>query len=97
MSDNGSERKDTEQVEEPEIKGEAEAAGEVRAEERAPRVEKPPQRTAPKKGLMERRESFAQTSVPNAHRGSSGKPPVIMLGIVLILFIASFILAAISS
>lgn len=49
------------------------------------------------KGLMERRESFAQLSVPNAHRGYSGKPPRIMIGIIAAMFIVSFILAAITA
>jgi len=48
------------------------------------------------KGLMERRESFAQTSVPNAKKGSSGKPPRVMMGIIAVMFIVSFILAAIT-
>jgi len=48
------------------------------------------------KGLMKRRESFAQTSVPNAHRGLSGKTPRIMMGIIAAMFIVSFILAAIT-
>jgi hypothetical protein len=45
---------------------------------------------------MKRRESFAQTSVPNAHRGLSGKTPRIMMGIIAAMFIVSFILAAIT-
>lgn len=49
-----------------------------------------------KKGLMQRRKSFAQGSVPNAHRGYNPKTPVVMLGIILVMFIASFILAAIA-
>lgn len=48
------------------------------------------------KGLMERRESFAQASVPNAKKGSSSKPPRVMMGIILAMFIVSFILAAIT-
>jgi hypothetical protein len=49
------------------------------------------------KGLMERRESFSQSSVPNAHRGYSSKMPRIMMGIILAMFIVSFILAAITA
>ena len=49
-----------------------------------------------KKGLMQRRESFAQTSVPNAKKGSSGKPPRVMIVIIVTMFIVSFILAAIT-
>lgn len=52
---------------------------------------------APKKGLMQRRKSFLQTSVPNAHRGYNPKTPRIMLGIIAILLIASFILAAVTA
>ena len=48
------------------------------------------------KGLMERRESFAQSSVPNAKKGSSGKPPRVMMGIIAAMLIVSFILAAIT-
>lgn len=48
------------------------------------------------KGLMERRESFAQSSVPNAHRGYSSKTPRVMMGIILVMFVVSFILAAIT-
>ncbi len=49
-----------------------------------------------KKGLMQRRESFAQSSVPNSHRGYSGKPPRVMMVIIVTMFIVSFILAAIT-
>ena len=49
-----------------------------------------------RKGLMQRRESFAQTSVPNAKKGSSGKPPRVMMVIIATMFIISFILAAIT-
>ncbi len=52
---------------------------------------------APKKGLMQRRKSFAQTSVPNAHRGYNPKTPVVMLGIIAVFLIASFILAALTT
>lgn len=48
------------------------------------------------KGLMERRASFSQSSVPNAHKGYSGKTPRVMMGIIAILFIVSFILAGIT-
>jgi hypothetical protein len=49
------------------------------------------------KGLMERRESFSQSSVPNSHRGYNGKTPRIMMGIIAFLFVLSFILAAITA
>jgi len=48
---------------------------------------------APKKGLMERRESFDQSSVPNAHKGYSGTPPIIMLLIVSAFIVLSLIFA----
>jgi len=48
---------------------------------------------APKKGLMERRESFDQSSVPNAHKGYSGTPPIIMLLIVSVFIVLSLIFA----
>jgi hypothetical protein len=80
-----------------EIKEQAEVQEkEIRAKE-AEESAKPKTHTADKKGLMKRRESFAQTSVPNAHRGYSPKPPRVMMGILAILFILSFILAAITS
>jgi len=46
-----------------------------------------------KKGLMERRPSFAQSSVPNAHKGYSGTPPIIMLLIISVFFLISLIFA----
>jgi len=52
---------------------------------------------APKKGLMQRRKSFSQGSVPNAHRGYNPKTPVVMLGIIAVFLIASFILAALTT
>ncbi|MCK5391788.1 MAG: hypothetical protein KAJ31_05130 [Deltaproteobacteria bacterium] len=48
---------------------------------------------APKKGLMERRESFTQSSVPNAHKGYSPTPPIIMILIVSAFIIVSLIFA----
>jgi hypothetical protein len=80
-----------------EIKEAAEAVErEVRAKE-AEESAKPKAHTPDRKGLMERRESFAQTSVPNAHKGYSPKPPRVMMGIIAALFILSFILAAITA
>lgn len=49
------------------------------------------------KGLMERRASFSQSSVPNAHRGYSGRTPRVMMVIIAVLFITSFILAGITT
>ncbi len=98
MSENGSEEKNSpEKPEEQEITQEAEAAAKVEAEVEAKEEARAPQHPAPKKGLMERRKSFAQSSVPNAHRGYNAKTPVVMLRIILILFLASFILAKLSS
>ena len=56
------------------------------------------QETAPeapveKRGLMQRRPSFAQSSVPNAHKGYSETPPVIMLLIVSVFVLVSIIFA----
>lgn len=88
---------------------ELEAAEKVEAEveekeaesaEPEPEVEEPKEARAEaaagasKKGLMERRKSFAQSSVPNAHRGYNPKTPVVMLGIIAVFVIVSFILAA---
>ena len=50
-----------------------------------------PEAPAEKKGLMERRPSFAQSSVPKAHKGYSGTPPIIMLLIISVFFLLSII------
>ena len=49
-----------------------------------------------KKGLMERRESFSQSSVPNAHRGYNPKTPVVMMCIIAFMVVLSFVLAAVT-
>lgn len=51
---------------------------------------------AVKRGLMERRESFSQSSVPNAHRGYNPKTPIVMMCIVAFMVVLSFILAAVT-
>lgn len=77
---------------------EAEAAEKVEEKVEAKEASEPKTRhKGPKKGLMERRESFSQTSVPNAHKGYNPKTAVVMLGIIVIFFVTSFILAALSS
>ena len=68
-----------------------EHAEEAQAEEAD--IESAAEVPAPKKGLMERRESFDQSSVPNAHKGYSGTPPVIMLLIISVFFLISLIFA----
>ncbi len=68
----------------------------VEAEEKAAEAHAPEPRPQEKKGLMERRESFAQSSVPNAHRGYNPKTPVVMLCIVAFMVVLSFILAAVT-
>jgi hypothetical protein len=45
------------------------------------------------KGLMDRRHSFSQESVPNAHKGTDPTVQYVMLGLYIIFAIASFILA----
>lgn len=45
------------------------------------------------KGLMDRRQSFAQESVPNAHKGTDHMAQYVMLGVYVVFAIASFILA----
>lgn len=109
MSENVKE--ETKKIEEEsqgtEIKKEAEAAEKVEAEVKAKETggEKetdpeepsaPEKHEAPKKGLMDRRKSFEQSSVPNAHKGYSGKHTIVMLLIVVAMFIVSYILAAIT-
>ncbi|MGB2690973.1 MAG: hypothetical protein WBB48_10080 [Thermodesulfobacteriota bacterium] len=78
----------TEEVEasQDNVNEEVEASAEE-AEETAPKI------PAEKKGLMERRSSFAQSSVPNAHKGYSTTPPVIMLLIVSVFVLLSIIFA----
>jgi hypothetical protein len=79
-----------------EIREAAEAVEEkVQAKEAAEAL-KPKAHSHAGKGLMERRASFEQSSVPNAHRGYSGKTPRVMMGIIAVLFIMSFILAGIT-
>ena len=79
----------TEQVEASE-ETEAETE-EVKAEEReSEAVEEVP---IAKKGLMERRPSYSQSSVPNAHKGYSGIPPIIMLLIISVFVLLSIIFA----
>ena len=75
-----------------------EASEEKVIEEASPEDEEKAQETAPevpveKKGLMERRPSFAQSSVPNAHKGYSTNPPVVMLLIVAVFVLISIIFA----
>ncbi|HSE83937.1 MAG TPA: hypothetical protein VLB01_05270 [Thermodesulfobacteriota bacterium] len=45
------------------------------------------------KGLMDRRASFAQESVPNAHKGTDPTAKYVMLAAYIMFAIASFILA----
>lgn len=68
----------------------------VEAEEKAAEVHASEAHPQVKKGLMERRESFAQSSVPNAHRGYNPKTPVVMLCIVAFMVVLSFVLAAVT-
>ena len=49
------------------------------------------------RGLMQRRKSFAQNSVPNAHKGYSGKSPKVMLGVICGMVALSLILANLTS
>ncbi|MEW6144079.1 MAG: hypothetical protein AB1598_03565 [Thermodesulfobacteriota bacterium] len=79
-----------------EIREAAEAVEERVQAKEAEQAAKPKSHSRAGKGLMQRRESFAQSSVPNAHRGYSGKPPRVMMGIIACLFVLSFILAAIT-
>jgi len=68
----------------------------VEAEEKAAEAHAPEASPQAKKGLMERRESFSQSSVPNAHRGYNPKTPVVMLCIVAFMVVLSFVLAAVT-
>jgi len=68
----------------------------VEAEEKAAEAHAPDVHPQVKKGLMERRESFSQSSVPNAHRGYNPKTPVVMLCIVAFMVVLSFVLAAVT-
>ena len=77
------------------------ASAEDEAKEEEPEASEPETKHAPVYatgvGLMQRRKSYSQESVPNAHRGYNPKTSRIMLGIIAVFFIASFILAAIST
>lgn len=85
------EREAAEKVEER-----VEAEEHVEAEEKAAEAHAPKASPKVKKGLMERRESFLQSSVPNAHRGYNPKTPVVMLCIVAFMVVLSFVLAAVT-
>ena len=69
---------------------------EAPAEEAQEEAQAEPAPVGPKKGYMQRRKSFAQGSVPNAHRGYNPKTPVVMLGIIFAMLVVSFILASIA-
>lgn len=92
-----SEDNSTEEVEESE---ELEASEDNSTEE----VEEPgdeaqestPEAPVEKKGLMQRRPSYSQSSVPNAHRGYSENPPIIMLLIISVFILVSIIFATAS-
>jgi len=86
-----SEEERTEEIEEN-----AEAVEEGVAAREAVEAAKPKADPHAGKGLMERRASFAQSSVPNAHRGYSNKTPRVMMVIIVVLFIVSFILAGVT-
>ena len=83
-----------------ELEAEREAAEKVEelveAEEKAAEAHAPEPSPQAKKGLMERRDSFSQSSVPNAHRGYNPKTPVVMLFIVAFMVVLSFVLAAVT-
>ena len=86
----------TEQETQEEVSEEIE---EVKAEEAtSPEPEAAPAAPPVKKGLMERRPNYSQSSVPNIHRGYSTNPPIIMLLIISLLVLLSVIfgMAAIS-
>ncbi len=78
------------QASESEVHEEA-APEDIQASAEDVQEESIPQVPAEKKGLMERRPSFAQSSVPNAHKGYSGTPPIIMLLIISIFLLLSII------
>ena len=86
----------TEEERTEEIREKAEAVEERVEAREGEEARKPKTHGRAGKGLMERRESFAQSSVPNARRGFSSKAPRIMMGIIAIMFIVSVILAAIT-
>ena len=79
-----------------EIRKAAEAVEEKVQAKEAEQAARPKAHSHAGKGLMERRASFSQSSVPNAHKGYSGKTPRVMMGIIAVLFIVSFILAGIT-
>ena len=86
----------TEEERTEDIRAKAEAVEERVELKEAEAAHKTAARSRAGKGLMERRESFAQSSVPNAHKGYSSKAPRVMMGIIAVMFVVSFILAAIT-
>jgi hypothetical protein len=82
----------SQEVEEVQAAEEAQEYTEVVEAEEA-EIETAAEVPAPKKGLMERRESFDQSSVPNAHKGYTATPPIIMLIIVSAFIVLSLIFA----
>lgn len=98
------EKETTESVEEvqeeatEEVQEQEASSQESPAEEQVEASEEVVEETVPetpvvKKGLMERRPSYSQSSVPNAHRGYSGTPPIIMLLIISVFILLSIIFA----
>lgn len=77
----------SQELEASEDQGESEEASQEAETEAAPPA------PVEKKGLMERRPSYSQSSVPNAHKGYSGTPPVIMLLIISVFVLLSIIFA----
>ncbi len=97
MSEKESSETTEEQIQETseelqEVKTE-EASQELEAAEEEVQEQAAPPAPAEKKGLMQRRPSFAQSSVPNAHKGYSTTPPVIMLLIISVFVLLSIIFA----
>lgn len=90
MSEKETPESNEEQTRQEEV---AEAVEKEAAELEAETTDSAPAAVAIKKGLMERRESFDQSSVPNAHKGYSPTPPVIMLLIVSAFIVVSLIFA----
>jgi len=80
-----------EQNQEEALDSQADVPEEIQASAEDVEEKSIPEAPAEKKGLMERRPSFAQSSVPNAHKGYSGTPPIIMLLIISVFFLLSII------
>ena len=93
-SEESPEKVETASGNEAEEVSEVEAASREEVEEEASQAEETaPEEPVVKKGLMQRRPDYSQSSVPNVHKGYSTNPPIVMLLIVSVFILLSIIFA----